>query len=125
MAHLPCVHTIELNRYLDEQDRQEALAEYRCKLESELQEETVKELGKLLEAGQMQEVKDMCEEYCQDFDTICALLMKDDQELFCNVLLLRKFTEGDIEALAKMAIHYFDFDSQVDEVIEKEKELEE
>ena len=123
MANFPCVHTIELNKYLAQQEREDLEAERRWEIEGELEEQAGKQMTEYLQVNEMDAVKELCEEYGQDFDIICSLLMKNEAELFVNVFVLHSCTDGDIETLSKMAVGYFDYESKIDEAIENEKEL--
>jgi hypothetical protein len=118
MAHLPCVHTIELNKYLDEQDRDIAEAEYRDSKRQDLETEYKQKLD-VVYRSDADIFESMCSEFGVEFkDWLYAHYNGDGvYEYFC-----KRFNNYADKALSQL-VSDFDFESEIDEVIENEKEL--
>ena len=119
MAHLPCVHTIELNKHLDEQDRKEALAEYRDSIRQDLETEQKQRLDVIYRAD-ADIFESICDEYGVEFKGWLIEHIEDDGvfEYFC-----KRFNSHSDKALSQLVMA-FNLEHEIDQIIENKKESE-
>ena len=109
---------MQLNKHLDEQDRDIAEAEYRDSKRQDLETEYKQKLDFILRM-EPENFEPMCSEYGVDFTDWLIAHIEDDGVKEYFILRLPSYAD---KALSQL-VSDFDFESEIDAIIENEKEL--